>query len=414
MIESNIHAITEAAMLLLVLTGLAFTVIIDSYIKRIHRGIMLVVIALCLSLVAQNLFENYLAMGAARPMLRTGAAVYGSCVRPVFLVLFLYFIQPERKHWNGWLLVGLNAAVYMTAFFSNVCFMITPDNHYISGPLADTALYISALLLANLFYQTVREARMAWTHEKWILLHNFAVVIICVVMDESIHFEGQPITFLTIAIVVSSLFYYIWLHLQFVRQHERALQAEQRIQIMMTQIQPHFLYNTIATFRALCKKDPEKAAQVADKFGRYLRQNLDTLDATGLIAFDRELEHTRLYADIEMVRFENIQVSYDIRDREFSLPPLTIQPIVENAIRHGVRIRETGIVRVSTYCEPHFHVIVVEDNGIGFDTEGEVKSGGRHIGIRNVRERVESMCGGFLELESMIGEGTTVTIRIPM
>ena len=206
MTESNIHIFTEAAPLLLVLTGLAFTVIIDSYIKRIHRRIMLVVIALCLSLVAQNLFENHLAMGTARPMLRTGAAVYGYCVRPVFLVLFLYFIQPEKSHWKGWMLVGLNTAVYMTAFFSNVCFMITPDNHYISGPLADTAIYISLILLVNLFYQTVREARMAWTHEKWILLHNFAVVIICVVMDESIHFEGQPITFLTIAIVVSSLF----------------------------------------------------------------------------------------------------------------------------------------------------------------------------------------------------------------
>ena len=183
---------------------------------------------------------------------------------------------------------------------------------------------------------------------------------------------------------------------------------------MMTQIQPHFLYNTIATFRALCKKDPEKAAQVADEFGRYLRQNLDTLDATGLIAFDRELEHTRLYADIEMVRFENIQIRYDIKDREFFLPPLTIQPMVENAIRHGVRIREQGLVCVRTYCEPRFHVIVIEDNGTGFDTGRQAKKDGRHIGISNVRERVESMCGGTLKLESMIGEGTTVTIRIPM
>ena len=218
---------------------------------------------------------------------------------------------------------------------------------------------------------------------------------------------------MTIAVASGCVFYYIWLHLQFVRAHERALRAEQRIQIMMTQIQPHFLFNTIATFRALCRRDPEQAAQVAEKFSLYLRQNLDSLNAPGLIPFEKELEHTRQYADIEMVRFENVRMEYVIEDRGFSLPPLTVQPLVETAIRHGVRIREDGVVRVSTRLLEDCHEITVRDNGIGFDVSAVETAEGKHIGIRNVRERIESLCRGTLTISSVPDEGTTVTIRIP-
>ena len=197
------------------------------------------------------------------------------------------------------------------------------------------------------------------------------------------------------------------------REHERSLHAEQRIQIMMTQIQPHFLYNTIATFKALCRKDPERAAELADKFGVYLRQNLDSLGVTGNIPFQKELEHTRLYTEIEMVRFENIRVEYDIADDGFDLPPLTLQPMVENAIRHGVRSRRDGLVRVVSRRRETCHEIVIEDNGIGFDPNAMESTENGHIGIRNVRERIEQMCSGMLILESKVGEGTTVTIRIP-
>ena len=120
------------------------------------------------------------------------------------------------------------------------------------------------------------------------------------------------------------------------------------------------------------------------------------------------------YAEIEMVRFENIRVDYDIQDEAFSLPPLTVQPLVENAIRHGVRIREEGIVRVSTWQDEGAHVTEVWDNGTGFDVKKIEEADSSHIGIRNVRERIEKMCGGSMEVESRIDEGTKVTIMIPI
>ena len=169
----------------------------------------------------------------------------------------------------------------------------------------------------------------------------------------------QPVAFLTIAIVVGSVFYYIWLHLQFVREHENDLMASQRIQIMMTQIQPHFLFNALNTIRALYAKDPPLADKTLEDFSTYLRQNLESLS----------LDHTRLYAEIEVLRFPNIHVEYRTWDQDFQIPALTIQPLVENAIRHGVRNRKDGLVTVTTVCESGCHRITVQDNGVGFDTK---------------------------------------------
>ena len=153
--------------------------------------------------------------------------------------------------------------------------------------------------------------------------------------------------------------------------------------------------------------------EITGKFSSYLRQNLNTLEFPGLISFEKELEHTRSYADIEMVRFPNIRVEYAIEDSGFSVPPLTVQPIVENAIRHGVRIREEGIIRVSAYQTEEGHEILISDNGVGFDVQTLGQNEGTHIGLKNVKERIETMCGGSVTVESRIDEGTRVTICIP-
>ena len=210
-----------------------------------------------------------------------------------------------------------------------------------------------------------------------------------------------------------SLFYYIWLHLQFVREHEQALEAEQRIQIMMTQIQPHFLFNALNTIRALYAKDPPLAGKTLEDFSAYLRQNLESLRRSDLIPVAKELEHTRLYAEIETLRFPGIQVEYRIEDTGFEVPPLTVQPLVENAIRHGVRGRRDGLVTVSTKREAEAHRITVEDNGAGFEPKRDDAPEGAHVGLRNVKERLEKLCGGTMILESAPGSGTRVTLLIP-
>ena len=114
-----------------------------------------------------------------------------------------------------------------------------------------------------------------------------------------------------------------------------------------------------------------------------------------------------------MLRFPNIRVDYDIQDEHYKVPALTIQPLVENAIRHGVRIREEGIVLVKTNRGGTDQVIVIADNGKGFDAE-KPEEEGAHIGLANVKSRLEQLCHGTLTIESRPDEGTTITIKIPV
>ena len=398
--------------LLALLAALAFTVWIDPYIRRQDRRHMLVICALVLSLVAQNYLDNWLAISTPRVVARTLVSAYGYAARPAILVLFFYIVKPDGRYRWAWLAVGANAALYMTSLFSRVCFWISPENHFQAGPLRHVCLILSAALLAYLFTMTLREFHPAKRRETWIPVLAVLMVAVSVMLDYSIAEGEQPIAFLTIAVAISCVFYYIWLHLQFVREHEQALLAEQRIQIMISQIQPHFLYNTLSTIQALCREDPPRAERVVKRFGTYLRQNIDSLNQSNLIPFERELEHTRVYADIEVERFPNITMVYDIRDEGFFVPALTVQPLVENAIRHGVRIREDGEVRVEAYREGDDHVIVIRDNGKGFDSALALGDG-QHIGIHNVRERVEQLCGGSLSIDSRPGDGAVITVRVP-
>lgn len=409
----DIGTIAVLAPLLLLLFGLTFTVVIDPYIRREHRRTMLLVAALCLTLIVQNVWDYALTVGSPRQMLRTIVTIYGYSVRPVILILFLYIVQPKGKHWYWWILAGLNAAIYMTATFSSVSFWIDAQNFYHGGPLAPSCLITSMILLINLLIQTYRSRRTTGKWDVWIPVFVILMIVASIGADYNIKEGQQPISFLTVAIIVGSVFYYIWLHLQFVREHEQDLMAAQRIQIMMTQIQPHFLFNALNTIRALYAKDPPLADRTLENFSTYLRQNLESLSHADLIPITKELEHTRLYAEIETLRFPNVRVEYRIEDDAFEIPALTVQPLVENAIRHGVRSCAEGLVTVTTALEGDRHRITVQDNGIGFDSEKTDLAKGTHVGIQNVKDRIEQMCGGTMILQSEIGIGTCVTLMIP-
>ncbi len=312
-------------------------------------------------------------------------------------------------------MIGLNAGIHLTALFTDICFTIDGNNMFQGGwpVLRNSCLIASVMLLSALFFSTLHDYRPSKRRETWIPVFSVFIILLALLLDGSVYEMLQPVSFLTSSIVISSVLYYIWLHFQFVRAHEKDLAAEQRIQIMMSQIQPHFLYNTLAAIRSLCLRSPEIAAQTIDQSGRYLRQNLDMLDQNGLIPFSRELEHVKIYTEIEILMFPYIRIQYDVEDDCFTLPVLTVQPLVENAIRHGVRAREEGLIEIAVRRNEDGHIITISDNGLGFDPAVIGTAGGKHIGIRTVRERLENQCSGWLRIESQPGEGTTATLFIP-
>ena len=412
------YAETLALLPALTMLGLLTVVVtIDAYIRPDLKRTMRLIIAVVFSVVIRDHLEYRLMIGEPRPQLRTLVAIYGYVVRPVVLVLFMRMIVSQKRLWWAWALVGVNATIYLTALFSDVCFYISHDNHYIAGPLSDTAFYIGAMQLIGYIVMAIRVFEPKTRRETWLPVLMFELIIGALALDFNTYDFDYPINYLTIAVVIDCVINYIWLHLKFVREHEQALQAEQRIQIMMTQIQPHFLYNSLTVIQELCRSDPAQAEAATVQFANYLRGNMDALQTNTPIPFGQELEHTRQYLALEEMRFEDkLTVRYDIQCESFALPILTLQPIVENAVRHGVRGNADGRgeVVIATRETPDRYEITVKDNGPGFDPEKQPKDqGSSHVGIQNVRQRLAQMCGGELKIESIPGAGTCVTIALP-
>ena len=189
--------------------------------------------------------------------------------------------------------------------------------------------------------------------------------------------------------------------------------AESRISIMMSQIRPHFIYNTLGSIEQLCELDPPKAGELVHNFAKYLRGNFGELDSSKPILMSQEMDHVHYYVSIENVRFPDMAFSFEMNSEDFSLPALTIQPLVENAIKHGLmKLEKGGSIRVVSYETDTNYCVLVEDDGVGFDTSKSFEDK-KHIGIRNIRDRLKVMVDGTLEIESTPGVGTKVLIKIP-
>ena len=189
--------------------------------------------------------------------------------------------------------------------------------------------------------------------------------------------------------------------------------TQSRVSTMMSQIRPHFIYNTLGSIEQLCNIDPHKAGELVHNFAKYLRGNFGELDNPKPILMSQEMEHVRHYISIENVRFPDMTFSFEMNSDDFHIPALTIQPIVENAIKHGLmKLQKGGTIRVVSYETDTHYCVTVEDDGVGFDTDVLLDER-KHVGIRNIRGRLKAMVNGTLEIESTQGVGTKVLITIP-
>ena len=189
--------------------------------------------------------------------------------------------------------------------------------------------------------------------------------------------------------------------------------TESRISTMMSQIRPHFIYNTLGSIEQLCKLDPPKAGDLVHNFAKYLRGNFGELDNPKPILMSQEMEHVHHYVSIENVRFPDMTFTFEMNSDDFRIPALTVQPIVENAIKHGLmKLPRGGTIRVVSYETDTDYCISVVDDGAGFDTSVLIDER-KHLGLRNIRERLKVMVNGRLDIESTVGVGTKVLVTIP-
>lgn len=242
----------------------------------------------------------------------------------------------------------------------------------------------------------------------YVILPMVAAVII-------VKFYGFSLINIAITIsMIMMVFSAVIEHKNVLEQKEKEM-SELRIEVMLSQISPHFIYNTLTAIQYLCTKNPEMAEETVGEFAAYLRGTIDSLTAKKCIPFDKELSHVKNYLAIEKKRFgERVKVEYDIETKNFCIPTLTLQPMVENAVKYGISKKEQGgTIVIHTEKKGSEYLIVIKDDGVGFDRNSEMEDGRAHVGINNVCNRLESMCNGKMDIKSTVGEGTEVTIHIP-
>ena len=297
--------------------------------------------------------------------------------------------------------------------FNHMYYYIDADNyyhrnslHFISMIIPMTGMLIDISLLVQYRKNISRQMLIAF-------LSYMALPMIMTLVQ--IFYYG--ISFVNISISISMIFMLI---VSFIEQSRKLAMkqkeaADLRISLMMSQIAPHFIYNTLAAIRQMCVTDPQAAQEMVGDFSSYLRMNLETIETNELISFEKELENTNNYLSIEKRRFgDRVKVEYDIHDTEFLLPSLTLQPIVENAVKYGVCKKSGGgTIKITTYFEENVDYVVVSDDGAGFDVNEKKNDGKVHVGIKNVQTRLEQQCNGKLVISSRPGDGTVVTISIP-
>jgi len=227
--------------------------------------------------------------------------------------------------------------------------------------------------------------------------------------------------FLTVITVLSNRFMNVNLENIVKSQEIASREADQRVQLsdmktklLLSQIQPHFIYNTLTTIAYFCDEDPKKAEDLTNRFSEYLRANLSSLTETRMVLFSKELDAVKNYLEIERYRFEDrVKVEYHIQTESFAVPVLSIQPIVENAVKHGLcKKKGGGTIVISTAEDGENYFVTIQDDGVGFDKDQVGSDGKTHVGIQNVTARIRS-AGGEISIDSRVNVGTTVVIRFP-
>lgn len=300
-------------------------------------------------------------------------------------------------------------------FFVPIFFAITSSGTLLPRTDYFTLTYFLIWFVAYLIYVSTRkcEAKVKLTLASYVLF-PLALCIITFGLQNNEFFRSIYYSLNSLCFLLPLYLIYFNLHIEqgrkMMQQKEELTSA--RINLMVSQIQPHFIYNSLSAIIGLIDIDTEQAKESIVSFSDYLRVNLNALKDAKLVPFEKELEHCRTYLGFELLRFNNISIEYDIETTDFMLPVLTVQPLLENAVKHGVsQTGHGGTVVLSVKKARGGILITVSDDGVGFDT-GIIKDG-VHIGLENVRKRLHDLCGGSLEVESKVGAGTKATITIP-
>ena len=356
------------------------------------------------------------------PMAVIFVLIYTFCL--LMLTLYHYYLRSFWKEHYGireenWLKsfpIAVNIVfnlLWISSFFTHLFFVMEKDgSYYYTRYHIFSQFGILLILLPDLLVLIKHRKKMgAKNCLLWIFLPTLAVVVRLFDLKYKL-----PFVYPVIALCIVGIFTIV--NVEMDRSVEKQLLSirSDMSKVMISQIQPHFLYNVLNSISILCHKNPERAAEVTDEFAGYMRWNINSVFSSEPVSINEEIKHTKKYLELEKERFGDIlNVLWNIKDDSFYIPPLVLQPLVENAVRHGVCQREDGgTVWIDIYSDETNHYIVITDNGVGFDTSKQNESEDKlHVGLAYAREQIVGICGGEMDIESTPGRGTRVRISLP-
>ena len=406
--------------LVIVLPGLIFTCTV-TYLEPWTRRFFVVLFSVVAAYVLSDLTSqiSLLLLGPGYALLSRMAiffeSFFSSILMPMMTMYLLHCSGERRKRTpifasvvTLWLVY---TAILIFTQFTTQIYTITPENVYLRGPwyyvLLLPPIAMMALNCVSLIFRRDRLSR-----RQFLAFAIYLLVPLCCML---IQMMSYGVLMIVIGTSVSVMVMFVFILLDQVDRGIRQQQenAVQRASIAVLQMRPHFIHNTLMSIYYLCSQDTEKARQVILDFNTYLRKNFTAIAREDTIPFTEELEHTRAYLAVEQARFQDrLMVDFETPFTDFRLPPLTLQPIVENAVKHGVDPElEPLLISVRSARTDSGAEVVVEDNGPGFSpTDDDVP----HIALANIMERLRMMCRGELTVSGREGGGTVVTIRIPL
>lgn len=226
---------------------------------------------------------------------------------------------------------------------------------------------------------------------------------------------------ITVSLIMMYMFYEIEKNQRMLKQAEEIIKQERINQefkntMLWTQIQPHFIYNNLNVIQFLCKKDPELATEAVTHLSTFLRSYIDAYDKDMCIPIEEEMDIIKHYLFMQKLRYgDKLAVNMEVGEHSFNVPPLAIESLVENAVRHGVAQKvEGGKVSIRIYENSDEYLAEVVDNGVGFDSEElKIEDGKNHVGLKNTDSRLKFMIDGYLEVKSKVGEGCRAIVHVP-
>lgn len=333
---------------------------------------------------------------------------------PMPTILLLYWCGESKKHsvlfiaeialWCIFLLV------LIISQFTDAIYYITPKNEFIRGP------WFALLPIPMVIMMILSIAGVIRRRER--LSKKYFTAILVYLLPMTLAFLFYLFNYLAIFIIFGMALCALVMfgliiseNMEHYMYQQREI-ANQRASVMVLQMRPHFICNAMMSIYYLCDQDPGKAKQVTLDFTTYLRKNFTAFASEDTIPFTDELEHTRAYLAVEQAQFEDtLFVSFDTPHTMFRVPPLTLQPIVENAVKHGLKSSSDPIhISVVTRQTDDSSEIIVEDDGPGFD---KVDDNEPHIALNNISQRLELMCKGKLIISDREGGGTSVRVTVP-